>query len=207
MHTAPRGDDDARRYVRDKRFDAREGRLDDSYRGELGEDLRNLVHERRVEEDEFHLRGRIADELDALRKWSELGLLGDIGDEHDDPARHKLDGTEGRILCHSRRGAFWRKNEVASVSMGILDDDAVDEALTKGAWHREGKEIIRVVERADFAGALAFVNEVGLLAEGANHHPDIDIRWNRVTLRLSTHSEGGITDKDLSLAAAIDDLD
>jgi len=90
--------------------------------------------------------------------------------------------------------------------MGILDDKAVDDALVRGSWHREGKEIVRVVEREDFAAALAFVNEVGLLAEGANHHPDIDIRWNRVTLRLSTHSQGGITDKDLTLAAAIDDL-
>lgn len=91
--------------------------------------------------------------------------------------------------------------------MGILDESVVDETLAGGAWRREGDEIVRVVERDDFAGALAFVNEVGMLAEGANHHPDIDIRWNRVTLRLSTHSEGGITDKDINLAAAIDDLD
>lgn len=60
---------------------------------------------------------------------------------------------------------------------------------------------------ADFAEALAFVNRVGALAEGANHHPDIDIRWNVVTLRLSTHSEGNaVTDRDHSLAARIDEL-
>ena len=61
-------------------------------------------------------------------------------------------------------------------------------------------------KRAGFAGALAYVNEVGALAEAADHHPDIDIRWDTVTLRLSTHSAGGLTEKDLSLAAAIDDL-
>ena len=48
---------------------------------------------------------------------------------------------------------------------------------------------------------------MGALAEAADHHPDIDIRWNTVTLRLSTHSAGGLTDKDLSLAAEIDALD
>jgi len=51
------------------------------------------------------------------------------------------------------------------------------------------------------------VNRVGELAERANHHPDIDIRWNTVTLRLSTHSAGGITEADLGLARQIDSLD
>jgi 4a-hydroxytetrahydrobiopterin dehydratase len=59
----------------------------------------------------------------------------------------------------------------------------------------------------DFADALAYVNAVGELAERANHHPDIDIRWNAVTLRLSTHSAGGITQADLDLAGRIDALD
>ena len=61
---------------------------------------------------------------------------------------------------------------------------------------------MKVVRRRDFAGALAFVNAVGALAEAADHHPDIDIRWDTVTLRLSTHSAGGLTEKDLALAAA-----
>jgi 4a-hydroxytetrahydrobiopterin dehydratase len=51
------------------------------------------------------------------------------------------------------------------------------------------------------------VNAVGALAERVDHHPDIDIRWNRVYLRLSTHSAGGITQRDLDLAAQIDGLD
>lgn len=90
--------------------------------------------------------------------------------------------------------------------MAIIDDAVVDKALAPTPWKREGKEIVRVIERADFAEALAFVNEVGRLAEEADHHPDIDIRWNSVTLRLSTHSAGGITEADLALAQSIDEF-
>jgi 4a-hydroxytetrahydrobiopterin dehydratase len=56
-----------------------------------------------------------------------------------------------------------------------------------------------------FLRALAFVNSVGYLAEGAGHHPDITINYNRVTLRLTTHSEGGLTERDFALAAEIDE--
>ncbi|MGP8059441.1 MAG: 4a-hydroxytetrahydrobiopterin dehydratase [Acidimicrobiales bacterium] len=89
-----------------------------------------------------------------------------------------------------------------------LSHEAVDGALAaRGiAWSRRGDELIKTVKRRDFAGSLALVNAVGELAEAADHHPDIDIRWDTVTLRLSTHSAGGLTDKDLSLAAAIDEL-
>jgi len=74
-------------------------------------------------------------------------------------------------------------------------------------WEQEGGALRKVFRFADFAGALAFVNQVGLLAEEANHHPDIDIRWNAVTLRLSTHSEGDVvTDLDRDLAVRIDGL-
>ena len=58
----------------------------------------------------------------------------------------------------------------------------------------------------DFAAAVGFVVRVGFLAEAADHHPDIDIRWNKVTLVLSTHSEGALTAKDTALAAQIDEL-
>jgi len=72
-------------------------------------------------------------------------------------------------------------------------------------WNEEDGALHRELRFADFAAALAFVNEVGALAEAANHHPDIDIRWNLVTLRLSTHSEGSVvTDRDHDLAARID---
>jgi 4a-hydroxytetrahydrobiopterin dehydratase len=59
---------------------------------------------------------------------------------------------------------------------------------------------------ADFVGSMAFVNRVAELAEEANHHPDIAISWNRVTLRLATHSAGAITEKDHALADRIDGL-
>jgi len=74
-------------------------------------------------------------------------------------------------------------------------------------WDTQGGALVREFRFADFADALAFVNQVGGLAEAANHHPDIDIRWNVVTLRLSTHSEGNVvTDRDHDLAASIDGL-
>jgi 4a-hydroxytetrahydrobiopterin dehydratase len=90
--------------------------------------------------------------------------------------------------------------------MALLDDDAIAAGLRSLTWERDGDSIVRVVKKKDFAEALAFVNTVGALAEQAQHHPDIDIRWNTVTLRLSTHSAGGLTDQDLSLATAIDGL-
>lgn len=73
-------------------------------------------------------------------------------------------------------------------------------------WSREGDTITRTFQFEDFVGSIGFVAEVALLAEKANHHPDIDIRWNKVTLVLSTHSEGGITSKDLDLAMRSNDL-
>lgn len=88
-----------------------------------------------------------------------------------------------------------------------LSDDAVVAGLEGLAWERDGDELVKVVTRKDFGGAMEFVNGVALLAEGANHHPDIAISWNKVTLRLSTHSAGGLTQLDLDLAAAIDGLD
>jgi 4a-hydroxytetrahydrobiopterin dehydratase len=61
--------------------------------------------------------------------------------------------------------------------------------------------------RADFVQAMAFVNQVAGAAEAAGHHPDIDIRWNKVTLALSSHAEGGLTERDFQLAARIQELD
>ncbi|MEK7748604.1 MAG: 4a-hydroxytetrahydrobiopterin dehydratase, partial [Bacteroidota bacterium] len=66
-------------------------------------------------------------------------------------------------------------------------------------WTRADKEIQRVCEFKDFVHAMGFVNSVALLAEKMNHHPDIDIRWNKVTLVLSTHSAGGLTSNDFNL--------
>jgi 4a-hydroxytetrahydrobiopterin dehydratase len=73
-------------------------------------------------------------------------------------------------------------------------------------WSQVSNEITRTFELADFNEAIGFVNRVALMAEKADHHPDIDIRWNRVTLTLSTHSEGGLTAHDLDLASYCDTL-
>ena len=86
----------------------------------------------------------------------------------------------------------------------LLDDDAITQSLNTLSWQREGNEIVREVKLADFAAALAYVNAVGALAEARGHHPDIAISWNRVNLRLSTHSAGGLTGLDMELAEAID---
>jgi 4a-hydroxytetrahydrobiopterin dehydratase len=88
--------------------------------------------------------------------------------------------------------------------MDVLDSASVDAGIEGLEWKHQGDELVKVWTGRDFAGALAYVNAVGELAEEANHHPDIDIRWNKVTLRLSTHSEGGITQADLDLARRID---
>jgi 4a-hydroxytetrahydrobiopterin dehydratase len=85
-----------------------------------------------------------------------------------------------------------------------MSPEQVDAALVGLDWKRDGGVLVKVVRRGDFAGALAFVDAVGELAEAADHHPDVDIRWDTVTLRLVTHSAGGITAKDLDLAAQID---
>lgn len=90
----------------------------------------------------------------------------------------------------------------------VLDPAAVDEQLAQRGlhWRHDGDALVKQVSRQDFNGALAYLNAVGGLAEAADHHPDVDIRWDTVTLRLSTHSAGGITEKDLQLAGQIDEL-
>lgn len=90
----------------------------------------------------------------------------------------------------------------------VLSPQQVDEALaSRGvAWSRENDVLVKEVHLGDFVHALGYVNRVGELAEAANHHPDIDIRWSTVVLRLSTHSARGITAADLDLAAQVDAL-
>jgi 4a-hydroxytetrahydrobiopterin dehydratase len=90
--------------------------------------------------------------------------------------------------------------------MSRLDDDAISTGLGGLEWSRAGDAIETVRTFADFVAAMAWVNGVADLAEARNHHPDIAISWNRVTLTLTTHSAGGLTAKDLDLAGAIDSM-
>jgi len=73
-------------------------------------------------------------------------------------------------------------------------------------WTLTGKVIARTFRFVDFAGAMRFINRVAKLAEAANHHPDITIRYNKVRLALTTHDEGGLTEKDFKLARKINEL-
>ncbi|HEU4368876.1 MAG TPA: 4a-hydroxytetrahydrobiopterin dehydratase [Methylomirabilota bacterium] len=89
--------------------------------------------------------------------------------------------------------------------MSRLDEAGIALALRQApGWERAGSEIRRTYRFKDFREALAFVNRVGDLAERAGHHPDIDIRYNAVTLALTTHDAGGLTAKDFDLAREID---
>jgi 4a-hydroxytetrahydrobiopterin dehydratase len=91
--------------------------------------------------------------------------------------------------------------------MALLTEWEIQHALVHlHAWNCKQNELHTTREFADFVMAMVFVNAVALLAEEKNHHPDIDIRWNKVTLSLTTHSEGGVTEKDIDLAKAIDSL-
>lgn len=93
--------------------------------------------------------------------------------------------------------------------MSLLDDSAIQQRLAGvPGWRTGGQsEIVRDLDFADFAAAIAFVNRVAGVAEVANHHPDILVHgWNKVRLTLSTHSQGGLTDADFRLAAEIDGL-
>ena len=73
-------------------------------------------------------------------------------------------------------------------------------------WKQRGPTITCTRQFKDFAAAMKFVNAVARLAERNQHHPDIDIRWNKVTLTLSTHDAGGLTEKDFDLAGKCDRL-
>ncbi|MFN8037282.1 MAG: 4a-hydroxytetrahydrobiopterin dehydratase [Acidimicrobiia bacterium] len=89
--------------------------------------------------------------------------------------------------------------------MARLSDDEIAAGLAGlPGWSRRGDEIEKHFERATFPDAITFVTRVGFLAERADHHPDLDLRWRTVRVGLGTHSEGGITGRDLSLAAEIE---
>ena len=88
----------------------------------------------------------------------------------------------------------------------LTDDQIMAELAESPGWTLEDGQITRTVQRKDFKDAMIFVGAVAFLAEEANHHPDILIRWNKVTLTLSTHSAGGLTAADFSMARLISGL-
>jgi 4a-hydroxytetrahydrobiopterin dehydratase len=89
--------------------------------------------------------------------------------------------------------------------MARLDEEQIDGALAGAPdWRREGDSIVREFDRGDFKGSVDFLNKVTPIAEAMNHHPDVEISWSKVTLTLSTHSEGGLTQNDFELAKKVD---
>jgi 4a-hydroxytetrahydrobiopterin dehydratase len=92
--------------------------------------------------------------------------------------------------------------------MALLSQEEIDRALGNDLpqWKQEGDALVRSVEAPSFMDGIELVSRVAEQAEESNHHPDIDIRWTTVTFRVSSHSEGGITQNDIALARDIDRL-
>jgi 4a-hydroxytetrahydrobiopterin dehydratase len=88
----------------------------------------------------------------------------------------------------------------------LTEDEIVGRLGGVPGWSRQGSSIATTVTQSDFRGAVLFTGAVAYVAEQANHHPDILIEWNKVTLTLSTHSAGGLTAADFDLAAKISAL-
>jgi 4a-hydroxytetrahydrobiopterin dehydratase len=91
--------------------------------------------------------------------------------------------------------------------MSLLSAEMVRESLVSlPEWKLEGKEIVRHYEFPDFVAAMIFVNQVAEKAEAAGHHPDIDIRYNKVRLALVSHDQGGLTQRDMKMARTLNSL-
>lgn len=89
--------------------------------------------------------------------------------------------------------------------MPKLNDQEIDRGLAGlPGWRREGDAIARTYRHASFPAAVAFVAYVAEVAEALGHHPDVDVRYDRVRLAVTTHDAGGLTDKDLELARRVD---
>ncbi len=90
--------------------------------------------------------------------------------------------------------------------MARLSDDEIRQGLKEiSGWERDGDEIVRTIRFPEFMDGIRFIGRVAELAEAADHHPDIDIRYRNVRFALSTHDEGGLTEKDLRLARQINE--
>ena len=91
--------------------------------------------------------------------------------------------------------------------MARLTDSEIDERLAGlEGWERSGDAVVKRFDNGDFKGSVAFVNRLTPEAEEMNHHPDLEISWKTVTVTITTHSEGGLTEGDFELARRIDAL-
>jgi 4a-hydroxytetrahydrobiopterin dehydratase len=91
--------------------------------------------------------------------------------------------------------------------VAVLTDSEIQKALgSLPGWQRNGIAIQRIFEFPDFRAAMQFVNKIADAAEQANHHPDIDIRYNKVTMALVSHDSGGVTSRDVRMAEKINQI-
>jgi 4a-hydroxytetrahydrobiopterin dehydratase len=91
--------------------------------------------------------------------------------------------------------------------MARLSEEEIEERLGRlEGWERDGDAIRKTFEGEDFMSSVNLVDRLAPVAEEMNHHPDLEISWNKVTVILSTHSEGGLTGNDFELAGSIDGL-
>ena len=90
----------------------------------------------------------------------------------------------------------------------LLGEEQIESALAGlgDGWSREDKKIVKGFELEHFVGSVDFVNRLTPLAEEMNHHPDLEISWNKVTVSITNHSAGGLTEADFELAGKIDAL-
>ena len=89
----------------------------------------------------------------------------------------------------------------------LLEAEDLDDALKKcPEWEVDGKSLVRTIEFEEFMEGIDFVNDLAEIADEVQHHPDIFIRYNKVTLTLTTHDAGGITESDIELAQRVDNL-
>jgi 4a-hydroxytetrahydrobiopterin dehydratase len=89
--------------------------------------------------------------------------------------------------------------------MPLLQDHEIEERLgALDGWERSGDAITKTFERGDFVGSIEFVKSIVEPAEGMGHHPDLEISWDKVTVTITTHAEGGLTENDFELAKRID---
>jgi 4a-hydroxytetrahydrobiopterin dehydratase len=158
--------------------------------------------------------------------WFVQMMLGYYGQMFGDGTAHRPPTYTGLLLgaflfalawCWSLATSFSLLRAASKVSLESLESYAAGQVKMEPAkiiialtalpqWRRDGEIISRTFEFPDFVAAMKFVNHVAKLAEQAQHHPDVDIRWNKVTLALTTHDAGGLTEKDFALAKQCDAL-
>ncbi len=91
--------------------------------------------------------------------------------------------------------------------MAVLSDAEIQQRLASvPGWRHEGGMLVRTLDCGDFVGSMARLTQVALIAQAQDHHPDLELSWDKLTIRVATHDQGGITEKDFRLASAVEAL-